>query len=77
MRKKKSGHQHQMNTGKMTMSDEVKGPTVQAVVMASIQAEDAGVIVNWKATCLQIVQAIESNAKPEAEEGKAALTEGD
>jgi hypothetical protein len=31
--------------------------TIQDVVMTSIQAEDAGVNVDWKSTCLQLVQA--------------------
>lgn len=31
--------------------------TIQDVVMASIQAEDAGAIIDWKTTCLQLVQA--------------------
>ena len=31
--------------------------TIQDVVMQSIQAEDAGVIVDWKQTTLQLVQA--------------------
>ncbi len=39
------------------MSEEQKVRTIQDVVMTSIQAEDAGVLVDWKQTCLQIVQA--------------------
>jgi hypothetical protein len=34
--------------------------TIQDVVMQSIQAEDAGCIINWKETCLQIVQAAQA-----------------
>ena len=37
------------------MSNEPK--TIQDVVMQSIQAEDAGCIIDWKQTCLQVVQA--------------------
>ena len=29
--------------------------TISDVVMTSIQAEDSGVVVNWKQTCLQLV----------------------
>jgi hypothetical protein len=34
--------------------------TIQDVVMTSIQAEDNGVIVDWKQTCLQVVQAAQA-----------------
>ena len=34
--------------------------TIQDVVMQSIQAEDAGVIVDWKQTCLQVVNAAQT-----------------
>ena len=34
--------------------------TIQEVVMSSIQAEDAGVVVDWKQTCLQIVNAAQA-----------------
>lgn len=34
--------------------------TIQDVVMQSIQAEDAGVVVDWKQTCLQIVNAAQA-----------------
>ncbi len=51
------------------MSEEQKVRTIQDVVMTSIQAEDAGVLVDWKQTCLQIVQA--------AQQEFARLSEGD
>lgn len=37
-----------------------KPKTIQDLVMASIQAEDAGVSVDWKQTCLKVVQAAQS-----------------
>ena len=45
--------------------------TVQEVVIASLQAEASGVVVDWKATCLNILRAIESSQPetiPEIEE---------
>ena len=35
--------------------------TVQEVVIASLQAEASGVVVDWKATCLNILRALESS----------------
>jgi hypothetical protein len=35
--------------------------TVQEVVMSSLQAEESGVVVDWKTTCLHILRALESN----------------
>jgi hypothetical protein len=34
--------------------------TIQDVVMTSIQAEDAGCVIDWKQTCLQVVQAAQA-----------------
>ena len=31
--------------------------TIQDLVMQSIQAEDAGCVIDWKQTCLQVVNA--------------------
>ncbi len=42
------------------MSEEQKVRTIQDVVMTSIQAEDAGVLVDWKQTCLQVVNAAQA-----------------
>ena len=47
--------------------------TVQEVVMSSLQAEESGVVVDWKTTCLHIIRAGEANQPvedviPETEE---------
>ena len=52
--------------------------TIQDVVMQSIQAEDAGVIVDWKQTCLQVVNAAQIEfQKLTAEQEEAAAPDGD
>jgi len=42
--------------------------SIQEVVMASIQAEDAGVIVDWKQTCMQLVKAAQDQFNKMAED---------
>ncbi len=44
----------------MTNNKMSEPKTIQDVVMQSIQAEDAGVIVDWKQTCLQVVNAAQA-----------------
>lgn len=62
------GRPKTINTEK-TMSEP---KTIQDVVMTSIQAEDAGVVVDWKQTCLQIVNAAQQEfARITAEQGDA------
>jgi hypothetical protein len=39
--------------------------TVIDVVMSSLEAEKAGVMVNWKETCLQIVRALQATQPQE------------
>ena len=34
--------------------------TIQEIIMATIQAEDNGVAVNWKETCLYVVQSAQA-----------------
>ena len=34
--------------------------TIQDVVMSSLQAEEEGCVIDWKQTCLQVVQAAQA-----------------
>jgi hypothetical protein len=43
--------------------EQQKPITIPDIVMASIQAENLGVQVDWKQTCLKIVQAIQEADK--------------
>ena len=41
--------------------------SIQEVIMASIQAEDAGCIIDWKRTCLEVVNAFQAAQAPKEE----------
>jgi hypothetical protein len=50
--------------------------TIQEVVMASIAAEDNGVVVDWKQTCLQVVNAAQAEFARITKELKGDDNEG-
>ena len=69
--KRRANGQPQITEKKMS---ETK--TIQEVVMASIQAEDNGVIVDWKQTCMQVVNAAQALFN-QIDEAKKAEEDGD